>query len=167
MEGRVLTCVYCGHEYPQETPAWGNDVLTEHIRVCPKHPMRKAEADIALLRGALAGLVGASDKAELDQMELAMRVIPAPEADKIASLNAIHALLATLPNTTERARAGSASPGSAGWRRCEWAESEQYRSRILTGSIGLEGTWDDWEDGRPEKTAMNREYEYRRREHGA
>ena len=21
MEGRVLTCVYCGHEYPQETPA--------------------------------------------------------------------------------------------------------------------------------------------------
>ena len=98
MEGRVLTCVYCGHEYPQETPAWGNEVLTEHIRVCPKHPMRKAEANIALLRGALAGLVGASDKAELEQMELAVRVIPAPEADKIASLNAIHALLSTLPN---------------------------------------------------------------------
>ena len=48
MDGRVLTCVYCGHEYPQETPAWGNEVLTEHIRVCPKHPMRRAEADIAL-----------------------------------------------------------------------------------------------------------------------
>lgn len=98
MEGRVLTCVYCGHEYPQETPAWGDKVLTDHIRECTKHPMRKAEADIALLRGALAGLVGASDKAELDQMELAVRVLPAPEADKIASLNAIHALLATLPN---------------------------------------------------------------------
>ena len=70
-------------------------------------------------------------------------------------------------NTTEQARAGSASPGSAGWRRCEWADAEQYRSRILTGSIGLEGTWDDWADGRPEKTAMNREYQYRRREHGA
>ena len=50
----MLTCVYCGHEYPQETPACGNEVLTEHIKVCPKHPMRKAEADIALLRGALA-----------------------------------------------------------------------------------------------------------------
>ena len=99
MEGRVLTCVYCGHEYPQETPAWGNEVLTEHIRACPKHPMRKAEADIAKLRNALAGLVGASDRAELEQMELAVRVIPAPEADKIASLNAIHALLATLPNS--------------------------------------------------------------------
>ena len=98
MDGRVLTCVYCGREYPQETPAWGNDVLTEHIRVCLKHPMRKAEADIALLRGALAGLVGASDKAELESMELAVRVIPSPEADKIAILNAIRTLQATLPN---------------------------------------------------------------------
>ena len=97
MSKRVLTCVYCGQEYPQETPAWGNDILTEHIKVCQKHPMRKAEADIELLRGALAGLVGGSDKAELEQMELAVRVIPAPEADKIASLNAIHALLVTMP----------------------------------------------------------------------
>jgi len=98
MEGRVLTCVYCGREYPQETPAWGNDVLTEHIKVCPKHPMRKAEADIALLRGALAGLVGVSDKDELEQMEVMMRSIPAPAEDKSASIDAIHALLATLPN---------------------------------------------------------------------
>lgn len=104
MEGRVLTCVYCGHEYPQETPAWGNEVLTEHIRVCPKHPMRKAEADIALLRGALAGLVGASDKAELEQMELAVRLLPAPAADKAASIDAIHALLATLPNAAGEVR---------------------------------------------------------------
>lgn len=97
MSGRVLTCVYCGQEYPQDTPAWGNGVLTDHIRVCPAHPMRKAEADIALLRAALAGLVGASDKAELEKMEAVVRVIPAPESDKIASLNAIHALIATAP----------------------------------------------------------------------
>jgi len=45
----------------------------------------------------MEGLVGASDKAELVQMETALRVMPAPEADKISSLNAIHALLATLP----------------------------------------------------------------------
>ena len=123
MEGRVLTCVYCGHEYPQETPAWGNEVLTEHIRVCPKHPMRKAEADIALLRGALAGLVGASDKAELEQMELAVRLLPAPAADKAASIDAIHALLATLPNAPAEARAsrrlgpdvGSLDSGKGEW----------------------------------------------------
>jgi hypothetical protein len=97
MKARVLTCVYCGHNYPQDTPEWGDKVLTDHIRECPKHPIRKAEADIVLLRGALAGLVGAGDKTELEQMEALVRTLPAPEADKIACLNAIHTLLATLP----------------------------------------------------------------------
>jgi len=55
--GRVLTCVYCGHEYPQDSPAWGNQGLTDHIKVCEKHPMRKLEADNAKLRKALVGLV--------------------------------------------------------------------------------------------------------------
>ena len=97
MNGRILTCVYCGHEYPQDTPAAGSQVLTEHIRVCEKHPMRKAEGDIALLRSALAGLIGADTKDELMQMEATMRLLPAPEADKVVSINAIRALLATMP----------------------------------------------------------------------
>ena len=46
-QGRILTCVYCGHEYPQETPASGHQVLTEHIKVCEKHPMRQLEQDLA------------------------------------------------------------------------------------------------------------------------
>ncbi len=95
METRVLTCVYCGHEYPQNTPAWNDDVLTEHIRLCPKHPMRKVEADATMLRAALAGIVGASDKKELDEMEMGVRLLPMPEADRIGLLNAIHALQAT------------------------------------------------------------------------
>lgn len=49
------------------------------------------------------------------------------------------------------------------WRRCDWIDAEQHRSRLLTGSLGLEGPWSDWTDGRPEKSAMNREYEYRKR----
>ena len=99
MDGRILTCVYCGHEYPQGTPAAGSDVLTEHIKVCERHPMRKAEADIALLRAALVGLVGADSEQELRQLESTMRLLPAPEADKAVSINAIHALLATMtPN---------------------------------------------------------------------
>jgi len=96
MNNRVLTCVYCGHEYPQDTPAWNDNVLTEHIKVCTKHPMRQAEADIALLRGALAGLIGADTREELEQMEMAIRAAPAPAADKVAMIDAIHALL-TLP----------------------------------------------------------------------
>ena len=97
MNGRILTCVYCGHEYPQDTPADGSQVLTEHIRVCEKHPMRKAEGDIATLRAALVGLIGADGEQELRQIEATMRLLPAPEADKAVSINAIHALLATLP----------------------------------------------------------------------
>jgi hypothetical protein len=47
---RVLTCVYCGQEYPQDTPAWGSQVLTDHIKVCEKHPMRALEAENARLK---------------------------------------------------------------------------------------------------------------------
>ena len=101
MNGRVLTCVYCGHEYPQDTPAAGSEVLTEHIKVCGRHPMRKAEADIALLRSALAGLIGADTEQELREMEAMMRLLPAPEADKVVSINGIRALLATLPSNKD------------------------------------------------------------------
>lgn len=97
MDGRVLTCVYCGHEYPQDTPAHGSQVLTDHIKVCEKHPMRKAEADVALLRSALVGMLGVDTKHDLEQMEAMVRMQPAPEADKAVAINAIHALLATMP----------------------------------------------------------------------
>lgn len=96
MSKRILTCVYCGHEYPQDTPAAGSEVLTEHIKICERHPMRKAQADIALLRSALAGLIGADTEDELRKMEAAMRLLPAPEEDKEISINAIRALLETM-----------------------------------------------------------------------
>ena len=50
-----LTCVYCGMAYPEGTPPYGSQVLTDHIKVCEKHPLRAAEATIAKLRAALAG----------------------------------------------------------------------------------------------------------------
>jgi hypothetical protein len=55
---RILTCVYCGHEYPQGTGAWNDEILTKHIKICPKHPMREAEAKIKQLEERLkdAGL---------------------------------------------------------------------------------------------------------------
>ena len=94
--GNILTCVYCGMAYPEGTPPHGSQVLTDHVKVCEKHPLRKAEADIAKLRRALVGLIGAETPDELRQMEAAMRLMPAPEADKAVSLNAIHALLETM-----------------------------------------------------------------------
>lgn len=95
-EGRILTCVYCGHEYPQGTPAAGSQVLTDHIKICEKHPMRALEEKNTKLRKALSGLVGADTKDELDAMELGLRALPIPEEDRMVTLNAIHALRDTL-----------------------------------------------------------------------
>ena len=55
--------------------------------------IKKAEATISRLRGALQGLVGASSRAELEGMELFMRTVKAPDVDTVAILNAIHVLL--------------------------------------------------------------------------
>ena len=51
----TLTCVYCGKEYPSNTPPSGADVevLTIHIRQCEKHPMRKLEEENKKLKEAL------------------------------------------------------------------------------------------------------------------
>ena len=54
---RTLTCVYCGHAYPPGTPAHGADVLTAHIKVCPKHPLIKANEHVVELYEALEGNV--------------------------------------------------------------------------------------------------------------
>ena len=96
-EGPTLTCVYCGMAYPQGTPTHGAQILTDHIKVCEKHPLRKAEADIVKLRSALSGLVGSVEHSELEQMEAAMRLVPASDSDKAVSINAIRALLETAP----------------------------------------------------------------------
>ncbi len=91
----TLTCVYCGMAYPEGTPPHGAQILTDHIKICEKHPMRKAEDTISKLRNALSGLIGATTKEELEAMELALRSVPAPEADKAVSINAIHVLIET------------------------------------------------------------------------
>ena len=78
----VVTCVYCGHEYPDGTPTAKHDLLTAHIKVCEKHPMREAEARIERLRGALSELIGAETKEDLEAMEAAMRMMPPPSGLK-------------------------------------------------------------------------------------
>lgn len=48
------------------------------------------------------------------------------------------------------------------YEKCEYKDAQQHRSRVLTGSLGLEGSWSEWINGKPEKCAMNREYQYRK-----
>jgi hypothetical protein len=65
----AVTCVYCGHAYPAGTPASGSEVstLTEHIKVCVKHPLRAAEAQLSYLRGAIADAVGYTLTGDVDE----------------------------------------------------------------------------------------------------
>lgn len=92
MKGVVVTCVYCGSEYPAGTPTAGSGILTEHIRVCVKHPLRKAEFEIAMLRSALVRIIGSDDADELRKMRSAIAEHPDhPETANL--LPAIDALL--------------------------------------------------------------------------
>jgi len=52
-----------------------------------------------MLRAALVGLVGVDTRAELEQLEAVMRLTRAPAEDKAATIDAIHALIATLKAT--------------------------------------------------------------------
>jgi hypothetical protein len=95
-EGRVLTCVYCGHQYPPGTPKSGVKVLTDHIRQCPQHPLARVIKERDLLRGALVDLVGGSTPDELafiqDTIETMIRN---REQERSSILQAIRALKAT------------------------------------------------------------------------
>lgn len=86
-----------------------------------KHLSGEAAKGLALadrqrdhLRTALVGLVGVDGRAELEQMEAVMRLMPAPAQDKAATIDAIHALIATLPDPpsgdTEQALQRSTRP---------------------------------------------------------
>ncbi len=99
----VLTCVYCGKEYPNDTPAWGNQVLTEHIKVCDKHPMRELELKYSKVRKALSDMVGCDSEKELDAMEAIIRMAKGiSEMDRANTINAIDAIRTTIPVNEHR-----------------------------------------------------------------
>jgi hypothetical protein len=51
---------------------------------------------LLLLRSALVGVVGVDGMSDLKEMEVYIRNAPAPAADKAVTVDAIHALIATL-----------------------------------------------------------------------
>jgi hypothetical protein len=58
---------------------------------------QQAERERDQLRSALVGLVGVDGREDLEQMEGVMRLMPAPAQDKAMTIDAIHALIASLP----------------------------------------------------------------------
>lgn len=43
---RVVSCVYCGHQFEEGTPQSQDERLTAHIKVCEKHPMQELETKL-------------------------------------------------------------------------------------------------------------------------
>lgn len=86
----VVTCVYCGRKYPDGTPTAKAEALTDHVKVCDKHPMKRAI-------DALAALVGSRDKAELNGMRDHIHLLPISRAEYAPMRDAIELLLETLP----------------------------------------------------------------------
>lgn len=95
MTGRILTCVYCGHEYPQDTPAFGSKVLTDHIASCDQHPMRTVALQRDRLRSALAAVIGVSGPDDLRAMRCILLDSAAPDGEKVVLIAAVDALLET------------------------------------------------------------------------
>lgn len=94
MEKRIITCVYCGMEYPQGTPTSGDKILTDHIKICEKHPMREAEKKIEILRNALMDLIGKHNIEELNEFKKIIEKL-IDSRIKTVSINAINALIET------------------------------------------------------------------------
>ncbi|AMQ43669.1 hypothetical protein AMS64_22040 [Aeromonas veronii] len=63
--------------------------------------MSDAIKNVAILRSALIGIIGVETEAELRHMEAAIRTLPVPDSDRATTINAIHALLATMPVSLE------------------------------------------------------------------
>jgi hypothetical protein len=59
--------------------------------------LHSVESQRDLLRSALVAIVGVDSRDELQEMELFLRSAAAPAEDKAAMIDAVHALLATLP----------------------------------------------------------------------
>lgn len=70
-------CAYCGMKYPKGTPKHHNELLSEHIKVCPEHPMRQAEERIKKLRKALIdGIFAIGGSASEDSLDIFICMLP-------------------------------------------------------------------------------------------
>lgn len=90
---KILTCVYCGMAYPEGTPPHGAKILTDHIKICPSHPMREAEEKIRILRKALSDFIGSDDVEELGKLKSILSQVPGDDESRALSIQAIEALL--------------------------------------------------------------------------
>jgi hypothetical protein len=90
---RVLTCAFCGEEYPQDTPAAGAQVLVDHIRTCGKHPMRELEARHKRLTDAAYVMIDCATEDEARALLAVMKLMPQDNEDVCKAIGLVTALL--------------------------------------------------------------------------
>lgn len=82
-----VTCAFCGEEYPRGTPRHGDGLLAEHIKICPSHPLREAEKQLAEKDARIEAL-------ERERDELLTKPQPVREGRASATLREISDTLA-------------------------------------------------------------------------
>jgi len=95
----VVTCVYCGQEYPSGTPTSKAKALTDHIKICTLHPMREAEETISNLTNSICKIFGVYTIHELYEIRNSIK--------KIKNININHeteTLISVIDNTIDSLR---------------------------------------------------------------
>lgn len=108
----VLTCVYCGHQYPDGTPAAKHEALTEHIQTCEAHPLAAMTRRHARLREALFRIAGVPQAASRDEQHAYLDAVKVELEKFSADPNACDALFATitlLADMDEDAKGGASN----------------------------------------------------------
>ena len=130
-EQRVLTCAFCGAEYPPGTPESNDAALTAHVRVCPKHPMRETEAEVSRLTDAL-------DTAETCRESLRKGLEQASEqiAEMTAEAKVATAEIEQLRDTVHNYKALLAAAESAGREVCD--ERDAWKEQAGANAHGCQ-----------------------------
>jgi len=137
--------------------------LEVHVcRLSPAYMLEFLKGPRARLIPSKAQLVDPSDDGPIDgtpTIEFLCKIRAIGEG----SVESVKASVEPIPVSVE------SIPPVDEWERCDRNHAVQYRSRVLTGSIGLEGPWTEWSSvsDDPGREAQNRQYEYRRRLWGA
>jgi len=91
----------------EATNAWACHARTnmEHAEIARLHAaiyeIAESPSLEERLRAALVGLVGVDGRADLEALDAQMRLWPMPAEDRATTIDAIHALLATLPEPVQ------------------------------------------------------------------
>jgi hypothetical protein len=96
MTDNVVTCAFCGKQYPTGTPVTKHALLTEHIFQCEKHPIQEIGKVLAEFM-SLSWPPNSKEIAELRSGLIMMGVQMPDHEDVIKGINGLNQLEKFLP----------------------------------------------------------------------